>query len=579
MSKELPKELPFVPPRFEDPEKKLAFEAALAAECSRNGHATGPLAVVNALPQPNRAGAAEGLDYDEAAGKAALLEDDGPEYARAIADIAKRFKVAQAAVKKRVGRKRAGLLAERAELEAMERAERDREAQANALAAATWQTEPPQPVDGAALLEDVRAFLTRFVVFKDEHQPVALALWSAHTYAIASACTTGYLHVHSPEKQSGKTRLFEVLEVLVAQPWLVGRTSVAALVRKVAGDRCVLLLDESDAAFGGDKVYAESLRGVLNAGYRRGGKASLCVGDASNIEVKDFDVFGPKAFAGIGKSLPDTVLDRSIPIELRRRLKTERRDPFKFHRVDPQAEPLRNRLATWARAHLDALRNAEPEFPTGLSDRAEEAWEPLLAIADRCGGDWPGRGRAAAAALSGAAVSEDASNGVKLLGDVKRAFEGFDEDHETFEAAERLHTQDMLRRLHRLPEAPWATWLQGKPLTDRGLAGKLRTFGIRSKQVRIGETNRNGYESAWFEDAWARYLPEMGSGGLQCLQPLQDKGLRLISQGLQNDSVEDAQCGANPHGIRDVGIVEDKNTKTAPDGSRALDDDGRGVVL
>ena len=63
----------------------------------------------------------------------------------------------------------------------------------------------------------------------------------------------------------------------------------------------------------GEKEYAEALRGVLNTGHRRGGKASCCVGQGANITYKDFSTFCPKAIAGIGK-LPDTVADRSIPI-------------------------------------------------------------------------------------------------------------------------------------------------------------------------------------------------------------------------------------------------------------------------
>ena len=34
---------------------------------------------------------------------------------------------------------------------------------------------------------------------------------------------------------------------------------------------------------------------------------------------------------------------------------------------------------------------ARPEIPDALDDRAEEAWEPLFAIALLAGGDWPDR--------------------------------------------------------------------------------------------------------------------------------------------------------------------------------------------
>ena len=37
----------------------------------------------------------------------------------------------------------------------------------------------------------------------------------------------------SAEMESGKTRLLEVLRLLVAKPWFTGRTTTAALTRKI----------------------------------------------------------------------------------------------------------------------------------------------------------------------------------------------------------------------------------------------------------------------------------------------------------------------------------------------------------
>src|SRR5436190_24259750 len=104
----------------------------------------------------------------------------------------------------------------------------------------------------AADLYTVEAFVGRFVVLSDD-QAVAVALWVAHTHAIESAVATPYLSISSAEKRSGKTRLLEVLALLVAKPWLTGGTTKAALVRKVDRDRPTLLLDDSDAAFRGDQ--------------------------------------------------------------------------------------------------------------------------------------------------------------------------------------------------------------------------------------------------------------------------------------------------------------------------------------
>src|SRR5437879_8096222 len=175
-----------------------------------------------------------------------------------------------------------------------------------------------QGFDGAAILDRVSDFIKRYISLT-EQQAHMVSVWCAHTHAISAATTTPYINVNSAVKQSGKTRLLEVFELLVNKPWLTGRVSAACLIRKVDQVRPTLLLDESDAAFSGEKDYAEALRGILNTGFYAGGVASCCVGQGANITYKDFTTFSAKAIAGIGNSLPDTVFDRSIPIRLQRK--------------------------------------------------------------------------------------------------------------------------------------------------------------------------------------------------------------------------------------------------------------------
>src|SRR5262249_48902232 len=158
--------------------------------------------------------------------------------------------------------------------------------------------------------------------------------------------------------------------------------------------------DESDATFKGDKEYAEALRGILNSGYRRSGRVSLCIGEGSNISYRDFSSFCPKAIAGIG-TLPDTIADRSIRIELKRRTKDEVCARWRERDGHQAATPIREQLMAWAKATsvVDQLHAARPDLPPGLSDRQTDVWEPLLAIADLAGGDWPQRARQAALVL------------------------------------------------------------------------------------------------------------------------------------------------------------------------------------
>lgn len=353
---------------------------------------------------------------------------------------------------------------------------------------------PVESAKTALVLDDVVRFVRRFVSLTDA-QASAVSLWVAHTHVLAAADCTPYLAVNSAEKQSGKTRLLEVCEPLVAHPWLTGRTTAAALVRKIGRDQPALLLDESDAAFGGEREYAEALRGVLNTGYRRSGKASLCVGQGKNTDVRDFSTFCPKAIAGIGR-LPDTVADRSIPIRLRRARRGEVAR-FRQREVATGTSELKARLAAWGEANLEALKNGRPDIPGGLSDRQADVCEPLLAIADLAGGEWPEAARRALVKLCAEAQSDDDSIGVRLLRDIQSIFAD--------RAVAEMTSTDLAEALAAIEASPWGEWSRGKPLSTARLARLLRSFEIYPGQIQNGAAR--GYQLDRFQDSFSLYLP------------------------------------------------------------------------
>ena len=185
--------------------------------------------------------------------------------------------------------------------------------------------------DMAVVLDQIAMFIHRFVVLSDV-QADTIALWVAHTWCVDAADTTPYIAVTSAEKRSGKTRLLEVLELLVRKPLPTANISDAALFRAIAELGPTLLLDEIDAIFGPKARDREDLRGMLNAGYRRGAAVQR-MGGAKMTTLEAFPVFCPKAFAGIGE-LPDTIPDRSIRIRLERRTREEPIERFRRRDVD-----------------------------------------------------------------------------------------------------------------------------------------------------------------------------------------------------------------------------------------------------
>jgi hypothetical protein len=363
----------------------------------------------------------------------------------------------------------------------------------------------PQAVDGAGLLAELRQAFTRYVVLPSPQAADAVTLWTAATHAQPAWEHAPRLAVVSPLKRCGKSRLLDVVAETCHAPLITINATIAAVVRSIGADPPTLLVDEADTLWGTRKQADanEDLRGLLNAGHQR--NRPMLRWDVTSRTAEQLDTFAMALLAAIGE-LPDTIMDRAVVVRMRRRAAGEQVDPYRTRRDAPPLNSLRQQLATWARAHLRELQHATPQMP--LEDRAADTWEPLIAIADLAEGDWPARARAAAATMTAAEAQqdEDTSASVRLLADLRQAFQAAD--------AEALYTSTILEALHQLEDAPWADWY-GHPLATRDLAKLLRPYQVESKNIREHGTGtpRKGYARADLHDAWARYVP---------LQPLQE---------------------------------------------------------
>jgi len=351
--------------------------------------------------------------------------------------------------------------------------------------------------NGGEILSQLVSVIRRYILLTAAEAD-AVALWIVHTHAFDAAGATPYLAITSAEKRCGKTNLLELLEMLVAKPWLTGSVSAAVLFRKTAADRPTLLLDESDATFNGNREYGEALRGILNSGYRQGGKTSRCVQEGKNFVPRDYDTFCPKAFAGIGK-LPDTVEDRSIPIRLTRKLRGEQVERFRRREVESEATSIRERVVEWTTEVVDCLAKIKPDLPEALSDRQQDCCELLFAIADAAGGEWPDRARAALVTILTGTAAEDQSDRVRLLADIRSVFISTGRD--------KLPTSELLGKLVQDESLLWGEFSNGRPLTPIGLARLLKPVKIFPGTIRLEKETAKGYLKENFADAWARYLP------------------------------------------------------------------------
>jgi Protein of unknown function (DUF3631)/Domain of unknown function (DUF3854) len=351
----------------------------------------------------------------------------------------------------------------------------------------------------AGLLDDVHAFLGRFVAYPTRHARIAHALWCAHTHAMDDWESTPRIAFLSPEPGSGKTRALEVTELLVPRPVEAINTTPAYLFRKVSGPAGLptILYDEVDTLFGPKAKDNEEIRGMLNAGHRRGAVAGRCVTRGEIVETEELPAYCALALAGLG-GLPDTILTRSIVIRMKRRAPDEVVEPFRRRMHEPEGHAIRDRLTAWAAN--SSLAGQWPEMPPEITDRDADVWECLLMVADAAGGDWPKLAREAAVALVADAKAASPSLGIRLLADIRLVWDETD----------AMHTETILDLLNKLDEAPWGD-LKGKPLDPRRLSRFLREYEVKPADVRAlvagTEKVRKGYKREGLHDAWLRYLP------------------------------------------------------------------------
>ncbi|MEO3811351.1 DUF3631 domain-containing protein [Sphaerisporangium sp. B11E5] len=351
---------------------------------------------------------------------------------------------------------------------------------------------------GAELLDELKSALQRYIILPSDEAGDAITLWIAATHAVPAWEIATRLFISSPQKRCGKSRLLDIIEATAHDALVTVNISPAALVRSIGEDPPTLMLDEADTVFGpkaaGDH---EDLRGLINAGFQR--NRPYIRWDATIRKPEVCPTFAMVALAGIG-NMPDTIMDRAVVVRMRRRAPGETVKPYRTRRDGPPLNNLRDRLHVWVRSRLKDLENAEPDMP--VEDRAADAWESLIAVADTAGGEWSKRARAAAKAFVERDQQADASASVslRLLTDLRAVFG--DERY--------LYTTTILDRLHKIDESPWADYY-GRPFGPRDLSKLLTAYEVESKNVReSGGPPKKGYSADDLWDSWSRYISRQG---------------------------------------------------------------------
>ncbi len=384
------------------------------------------------------------------------------------------------------------------------------------------------PIDPAQLLSEVAELIKRYIVLDDE-QANATALWIAHTWFLDEMEYSPLAIVNAPESRCGKTQLLTVMERMVCKPLSAANATSSALFRTVDVWQPTILIDEADTFFKDN----DELHGMINAGHSRGVSILRCVSVNDSFEPRLFSVFSPKVLAGIAleRHLPDATMSRGIVFNMRRKLPHESVEKLRYIDRNLFIE-ITEKLARFAQDYASQVKQARPILPDELSDRNQDNWEGLLAIASCAGDTWLALATKAALKLS-VSSEKSVSTGNELLADIQNIFShGF---------VNKLKTVDLIDELCKDDEAPWATYNKGFPINPRQLTKLLKVYGIAPDTIRFGNYGTaKGYQLKQFEDSFARYL-NVHDDALSNLKSQSNKSLETNDSGDSNVTLMKSQ--------------------------------------
>ena len=417
----------------------------------------------------------------------------------------------------------------------------------------------PVPVDGAALLDDIKRLVEHYASLP-AGGAVAVALWALYTWAFEAFGVSPNLMLTAPERESGKTRVTELLSWMVRRAKPVSDASAAAIVRGIERDGPTLLFDEAQSFL--KRKADDPIRGILLASFtRRFAYVERVEGDGH--EVRAFSTFTPKAMNGRNLARVDDMLtSRSIVLAMTR---APRWLPELRADRDPVGVELRQRCARWASDNAPELREADPDMGERIG-RLAQVWRPLFAVADTAGGDWPALARSAADVLeaSAAKVADGGDTfGVMLLADVR----------EVFGTRDRIKSDDLDRALLALPERPWATLRRGdKPMTAQARGRMLADYGIHATTLRFADGDRKkGYQRTDFEPTWTAYLSDGGgNSNRDTVTTLENKGFPRTANRDNGSGCHGLESAENPTNTGNVTVSRFNRT-----GERAKGAPGR----
>jgi hypothetical protein len=354
--------------------------------------------------------------------------------------------------------------------------------------------------DSSNIVDRVASFVERFVFLKSKPMYLLVALWIIATHIHEDFEYMGYLFIRSPEKECGKTRLLEVLDVLVLNSSGIECSPTAAFLFRTAKGN-TQLLDEAD---GWRDI--DALQSVLNMGFQKHGQVTRCdPARSGGYTANKFPVYGPRAIAGIGERiLGDTTRDRTFFVDMERQKSEERREKWRGRLTEAQAKEQWGEIAAWVGTNRDEIKavydrmiNQPCPYLDGYRDRTVDVAEPLAAILE------------VAYRTDPEALQLARLNFAEAISLSRREESAYAGDHEVLRALKLV--MDGSERLIEQPSilAQQCSAALGTDLAEWRVSEALRRYAFPQKSVRKEGQPRKCYvvERTALEDLLSRYAP------------------------------------------------------------------------
>lgn len=245
-------------------------------------------------------------------------------------------------------------------------------------------------IDGAAVLDQIVAWLRRFIRVTFDRDYQLLALWILHTYLAVECYTTPRLQLDSLVPGAGKTTVLDHLKRLAYNPIQIASLSSPALLPRLLNNGIrTILLDEVHRTLRADKPGVSDLVAIINTGYRRGATRPVNVHvKGRGWEIADMPTFAPVALAGNNPILEDDTRSRMIRVLLMPDHDGSVEDSD-WEYLEEDAKVLQHKIALWTDSARETVTGMHVEVPAGCVGRSKEKWRPLKRIAVAAGGRWP----------------------------------------------------------------------------------------------------------------------------------------------------------------------------------------------